>query len=70
MKFDTYGEPLEDKPIKLIATIDVVRTTSDGGAKITLECGADSMEAVQKIFKFKTQGDVLLAIAVVPYRAP
>ncbi len=49
MKFETYGEPLEKEPIKFIAEIDSVGTTRDGGARITIDVGADSLDAIQSL---------------------
>lgn len=55
------------EPIKLIAQLKEIKHTKDGGIRIILDCGADSLIDVQKLEKLNSTGDINLAIAIVPY---
>lgn len=52
------------EPIKLICQLDSVRTTKDGGSKITFECGAESMKGVTELIETNGEGGVNFAVAV------
>lgn len=58
---------IDQEPIKMIVQLYKVSTTKDGGSRIVLDCGAESLSAIQKIQRLNAAGDVSLAIAVVPY---
>ena len=62
--------PLVDEAIKLICQLYKVTTTKDGGSRIVLDCGSESLKAVQRIQTLSSLGDVSLAIACVPYNVP
>lgn len=55
------------EPVKIIAQLHSVRTTSDGGGKITLEFGYDSLEGVLELQRLNSQGQTSLALAIVPF---
>lgn len=62
------GERVEEKDvIKLIVQLFRVTTNRDGGTRIQFDCGAESLEAIQRIQTLNSQGDVNLALAIVPY---
>lgn len=54
-------------PIKLIAQLYSVRTTKDGGSKVTFEVGYDSINAILELQKLNATGEINLAIAIIPY---
>lgn len=64
MKFKE--EPVGE-PIILIAQLYKVSTTKDGGSRIVLDCGSESLNAVQKIQRINADGDVSLTWAVMKY---
>lgn len=53
------------KTIRMTAQIYNTRIGRDGGGKITLDFGADSLPAIKELMGL---GDANLAIAIVPYR--
>lgn len=57
----------EVEPIKLVVQLYKVSTTRDGGSRITLDCGSESLKAIQKIQELSSKGDISFAIACVPY---
>lgn len=50
----------------VICQFDSLRILKDGGGKITLEFGADSLESIQKIQSWVSSGDMNLAVAITP----
>lgn len=58
---------MDKKPIKLVAVLERVSTSRDGGTKITLVCGADSLSAIQELQTLNAEADVCLALAIVPF---
>jgi hypothetical protein len=58
----------EQQPVRLIAVLNKVSSTRDGGSRITLDCGAESLDAVQKLQRMNADGEVCLAIAIVPFK--
>jgi hypothetical protein len=54
------------EPVKLIVQLDTIRTTKDGGGKITFEFGADALEEIHKLQILNGSGDTNLALAIVP----
>ena len=52
--------------IHMICQLYKVSSTRDGGSRIVLDCGSESLDAVQKIQKLNAMGDVNLALAIVP----
>lgn len=62
-------QPLEStEPITLVCQLNKVTTTRDGGSRLVLDCGAESLKAIQRIQGMNAAGDVSLAIAVQPFR--
>lgn len=55
------------KPIQFVAQLNSIKTSKDGGGKIILEFGFDSMEAVLELQRLNGEGEINLAIAVVPF---
>lgn len=53
------------EPVKFVAQFYSVRSTRDGGGRLTLEFGAESLDAIHAIQKLS--GNVNLALAVVVY---
>jgi hypothetical protein len=53
-------------PIKLIAQLKEIKHTKDGGTRIVLECGKESLPDVQKLEILNSTGDTNLGIAIVP----
>lgn len=53
--------------IKLTGQLFKVTTTKDGGSRIIIDCGYDSLGAVQELIKLNGNGDINLAIVVCPY---
>jgi hypothetical protein len=45
-----------------------VRTKRDGGGRIQIDFGADSLLAVVELQKLNAMGDINLGIAIVPFR--
>lgn len=52
--------------IQMTAQLYDVRTRKDGGGRIQLDFGADSIEAVMAIQRLNSIGDTSFAIALVP----
>lgn len=52
------------KPIKIIAQLDKIISTRDGGNKITFECGLESLEGVQQIQNLLAHGEISLCLMV------
>lgn len=48
----------------LVCQFDSVRILKQGGGKLTLEFGNDSLEQIQKIQQWAMNGDLNLAVAV------
>lgn len=44
------------------AVIHKVQTTIDGGARITLDLGCDSVEVIKKLINIKMQSDSILHV--------
>lgn len=57
------------EPIKMIVQLFDIKTRRDGGGRIQLEFGADSMMQVAELMKLNALGDTNLAIALVPVGA-
>ena len=55
------------EPIKICAQLYRVTTEKDGGSKIVLECGSESLTSVQKLLALNGSGNVNLAVAIVPF---
>lgn len=55
------------QPIKLTCQLSRVVTTKDGGGKLTLEFGHDSIEAVHQLQLLNGIGEVNLAVVIVPF---
>lgn len=55
------------EPIKLIVQLDSIRSTRDGGGKLTLEFGADSLQEIHRLQLLNGSGDTSLAVVIVPY---
>lgn len=55
--------------INLIAQIDTIRTTKDGGYKITLECGQESLKAITDLMNIQAKGDQSIQVSIIPYNA-
>ena len=53
--------------IQLVCQLYKVTSGKDGGSRIVLDCGVESLEAIQKIQRLNAQGDTNLAVAIVPY---
>lgn len=51
--------------ISLTAELMQVTTTRDGGFKIVLTCGTDSIEAINQLIKLHVKGDTLYGVAMV-----
>lgn len=54
-------------PIQFTAQLYSVRTTKDGGGRLTFEFGADAISAIQEIMTLNSRGEVNFAIACVEY---
>lgn len=54
-------------PIKLVAQLDRITTTRDGGGKLTLEFGADSLSAIHELQTLNGTGDTNLMVVIVPF---
>lgn len=50
--------------IAFIAQIDSIRNTKDGGFKVTLECGGDALEAINKLMAITIDTERLVAIVI------
>ncbi len=55
------------EPIKLTVQIYDIKVKRDGGARIQLDCGNDSIEGVQALLGVLASGDLNLAAVLVPY---
>lgn len=58
---------MSEETINFVAQLYEVKTRADGGSRIVIECGADALEAIQKLVKLNGTGDVNLAVAVCPF---
>lgn len=70
MEFLAEREELVPEAIDFVCQLYSVKTTRDGGSRITLDCGAESLRAIQRIQTLNSKGDISLAIACVPYLEP
>lgn len=50
----------------LTLQFDSMRTTKDGGGKITFEFSQDQMNEIQKILMWNGQGEMNFAVAITP----
>ena len=55
------------EPIKIIAQLNSVRTTNDGGGRLVLEFGRDSLEGILELQRLNASNQISLAIAIIPY---
>ena len=53
--------------IKLTAQINKIQTTKDGGYRIALDTGSDSLQGIIELQKLHARGDTSLAIAIAVY---
>lgn len=56
-----------EETINLVVQLFRVTTSKDGGTRIQFDCGAESLEAIQKIQTLNAHGEINLALAIVPY---
>lgn len=54
-------------PIKLVVQLFRITFNRDGGGRLQLDFGNESLEAIQELQKHMATGDVNLAAAFVPY---
>lgn len=59
---------MKKNPIKLIVQLFEVKSRPDGGMRIILECGKESIEGVQELIRKNAYGKSSYAIAMVEYR--
>jgi hypothetical protein len=62
-----FREKGQQEVIKLVVQLNRVNTTKDGGTRLWFDCGAESLEAVQRIQTLNAKGDISLALAIVPF---
>jgi hypothetical protein len=55
------------RPLQIIAQLYEVKTKRDGGGRLVLDFGVDSLPDILELQKMNASGDVNLAIAIVPY---
>lgn len=55
------------QPIQITAQLYEVKTKRDGGGRLVLDFGVDSLQDILELQRLNAQGDVNLAIAIVPY---
>lgn len=55
------------KPIQIVCQIDRITMLRDGGGKLTVEFGKESIEAINELSRLNAQGDLNLAAAFVPF---
>lgn len=58
---------MSEEPIKIIAVIDRVTTMKDGGGKITLEFGNDSLTHVQEMQKIAANYNKAFVMVFAPF---
>jgi hypothetical protein len=51
---------------QLIAQIDSFKTLKDGGGKLTLAFGLDSLEELKKLLEWSARGEQLFAVVITP----
>lgn len=49
----------------IIATINKIQTTIDGGARLTLDVGQDSSDVIQKLIKIKMSKESVLQVGLI-----
>lgn len=54
------------EPIQLSATIYDIKAKRDGGSRITLDCGADSLSGIQSLLGLMANGEMALHVVIVP----
>lgn len=59
---------MNQEPIKLTGQLYDIRTKRDGGSRVTLDCGAESLASIQQLVGLMALGDINLAVVLVPYR--
>lgn len=57
-----------EQVIRFIGQLYDVRTKRDGGGRITIDFGAESLEQIMELQRANAAGDTNLAFAVVPVR--
>lgn len=57
----------ENELIKLTGQLFKVTTEKDGGSRIILDVGYDSLTGVQELIKMNGNGEINLAIVIAPY---
>lgn len=53
--------------IKFVGQLFEIKSRKDGGSRIVIECGFESMNAILELQKLNGQGETNLAIAVAPF---
>lgn len=53
--------------IKITGQINKIQTTKDGGYRLTLDTGCESLQGILELQKLHARGDTSLAIVIAPY---
>jgi hypothetical protein len=54
------------KPIQLVAQLYDIKTKRDGGSRLTLDTGLESLEGIQNLLGFMAHGEMNLHVVIVP----
>jgi hypothetical protein len=58
---------VENEVIKLTGQLFKVSTVKDGGSRIVIDVGYESLTGVQELIKMNGNGEINLAIVIAPY---
>lgn len=64
---ETKGHNNAMLPIKLTVQLFRIISNRDGGGRILLDFGSDSLEAIQQLQTLNAKGDINLAAVFVPF---
>lgn len=59
---------MKTQSAQITAQINSIKTLKDGGYRLTLDFGQDSLDAVQKLITWNNSGEANFAVVIVPYR--